>query len=41
MNWLTLTHTQRWHAIKRTTGQGHLYQGRYKSLEEPVANLSF
>ncbi len=32
MNWLTLTHTQRWHVIKKTTGQGHLYQGRYKSF---------
>jgi len=32
MNWLTLTHTQRWHVSKRTTGQGHLYQGRYKSF---------
>jgi len=32
MGWLTLTHTQRWHAIKKTTGQGHIYQGRYKSF---------
>jgi len=32
MNWLTLTHTQRWHSVKKTTGQGHLYQGRYKSF---------
>ena len=32
MNWLTLTHTQRWHSIKKTIGQGHLYQGRYKSF---------
>lgn len=32
MNWLTLTHTQRWHARMGTTGQGHLYQGRYKSF---------
>ena len=32
MNWLTLTHTQRWHASRKTTGQGHLYQGRYKSF---------
>jgi putative transposase len=32
MHWLTMTHTQRWHAIKNTTGQGHLYQGRYKSF---------
>ena len=32
MQWLTLTHTQRWHAKNNTTGTGHLYQGRYKSL---------
>jgi REP element-mobilizing transposase RayT len=28
--WLTLTHTQRWHAHRRSTGQGHFYQGRFK-----------
>ena len=32
MQWLTLTHTQRWHTKNNTTGTGHLYQGRYKSL---------
>lgn len=32
INWLTLTHTQRWHAGHRTIGYGHLYQGRYKSF---------
>ncbi len=32
MHWLTLTHTQRWHAHYRDVGQGHLYQGRFKSL---------
>ena len=32
MNWLTLTHTQRFHAEHGTTGYGHLYQGRYKSF---------
>src|SRR3989344_2425394 len=32
MGWLTNTHTRRWHTIKRTIGQGHLYQGRYKSF---------
>lgn len=31
MAWLTLTHTQRWHAHRHTTGTGHLYQGRFKS----------
>lgn len=32
MQWLTLTHTQRWHTKNKTTGTGHLYQGRYKSF---------
>jgi putative transposase len=32
MRWLTLTHTQRWHAHRRTAGTGHLYQGRFKSF---------
>ena len=32
MAWLTLTHTQRWHAPRHTTGSGHLYQGRFKSF---------
>ena len=32
MQWLTLTHTQRWHAKNQTTGTGHIYQGRYKSF---------
>lgn len=32
MGWLSNTHTRRWHATKKTTGQGHLYQGRYKSF---------
>ncbi len=32
MKWLSNTHTKRWHAIKKTTGQGHLYQGRYRSF---------
>src|SRR3989304_4488952 len=31
MAWLTLTHTQRWHARHRSAGAGHLYQGRFKS----------
>jgi putative transposase len=30
--WLTLTHTQRWHAAHRTTGSGHLYRDRFKSF---------
>ena len=32
MGWITNTHTRRWHTIKETIGQGHLYQGRYKSF---------
>ncbi len=30
--WLTLTHTQRWHANRHNSGTGHLYQGRFKSF---------
>jgi putative transposase len=30
--WLTLTHTQRWHACRGSAGEGHLYQGRFKSF---------
>lgn len=32
MQWLTHTHTQRWHAHYHTSGTGHLYQGRFKSF---------
>src|SRR5512147_328084 len=32
MRWLTVTHTQRWHAAHRTSGTGPLYQGRFKSF---------
>lgn len=32
VGWLTLTHTQRWHAHRDTTGHGHLYQGRFRSF---------
>jgi len=32
MAWLTLTHTQRWHAQHHSAGAGHLYQGRFKSF---------
>lgn len=32
VGWVTLTHTQRWHAWHRTAGTGHLYQGRFKSF---------
>ena len=30
--WLTHTHTMRWHADHRTSGTGHLYQGRFKTF---------
>jgi putative transposase len=30
--WVTLTHTQRWHAHRHSAGSGHLYQGRFKSF---------
>ncbi|MCS7467067.1 transposase [Stieleria sp. ICT_E10.1] len=30
--WLCLTHTQRYHAHYESTGEGHLYQGRFKSF---------
>ena len=30
--WLTLTHSQRLHAHRHTTGYGHIYQGRFKSF---------
>jgi REP-associated tyrosine transposase len=32
LHWLTLTHTQRWHAHYHNRGGGHLYQGRFKSF---------
>ena len=32
MRWLTVTHTQRWHAHYHTAGTGPLYQGRFKSF---------
>ena len=32
VGWLTLTHTQRWHAHRRSIGSGHLHQGRFKSF---------
>ena len=32
MGWLTLTHTQRWHAHRHSVGSGHVYQGRFKSF---------
>jgi putative transposase len=34
--WLTVTHSQRWHAHHGTAGLGHVYQGRFKSF--PIAD---
>ena len=30
--WITVTHTQRWHAHHHTAGTGPVYQGRFKSF---------
>jgi putative transposase len=30
--WLTVTHSLRWHVHHKTTGMGHVYQGRFKSF---------
>jgi putative transposase len=32
MRWLSMTHTQRWHAHRHSAGSGHVYQGRFKSF---------
>jgi REP element-mobilizing transposase RayT len=32
LRWLTLTHTQRWHAHHHSAGSGPIYQGRFKSF---------
>ena len=32
LRWLTVTHTQRWHANHHSSGTGPLYQGRFKSF---------
>ncbi|MFQ5694974.1 MAG: transposase [Terriglobia bacterium] len=32
LRWVTVTHTQRWHAHRHTSGTGPLYQGRFKSF---------
>ncbi|MGA2439756.1 MAG: transposase [Tepidisphaeraceae bacterium] len=32
MQWLTMTHAQRWHAHRHSGGRGHLYQSRFKSF---------
>lgn len=32
LRWVTATHTMRYHAHHHTSGQGHVYQGRFKSF---------
>ena len=32
LRWVSLTHTMRYHAHYRTGGEGHVYQGRFKSF---------
>ncbi len=32
MQWLTVTHTHRWHMNHRTVGTGPVYQGRFRSF---------
>ena len=42
LRWLTLTHSQRLHAHRHTTGYEHIYQGRFKSfpVEQDQAALN-
>lgn len=35
MHWLTVTHTQRYHAVQGSSGAGHLYRSRFRSF--PIA----
>ena len=32
LRWITVTHTQRWHAQRKSAGTGPVYQGRFKSF---------
>jgi len=32
LRWITVTHAQRWHAHRQTSGTGPVYQGRFKSF---------
>ncbi|MEM9366412.1 MAG: transposase [Planctomycetota bacterium] len=38
LRWVSLTHTMRYHAHYHTAGEGHVYQGRFKSF--PVQAVS-
>jgi putative transposase len=40
MRWLTVAHTQRWHAVRGSAGTGHVYQGRYKSFPIQARRIS-
>ena len=39
IGWLTLTHTQRWHAQRHATGSGHVDQGRSLGLQSTLRPL--
>jgi len=32
LRWVSVTHTQRWHAHRKSSGTGPVYQGRFKSF---------
>ncbi len=32
VHWMSMTHARRWHLHRRTSGTGHVYQGRFKSF---------
>ncbi len=38
MQWLTVTHAQRWHAFHQSAGTGSVYQGRFKSFPVQTDN---
>ena len=40
VNWLTLTHTQRWHQHRHTVGEGHVDQGRFTSFPVETNEIS-
>ena len=39
MQWMTATHSKRWHAYRGTTGSGPLYQGRFSAF--PVETTEY
>ena len=40
MRWITVTHTQRWHAHHHSSGSGPVYQGRFKSFRFRLMSTS-